>query len=178
MTKLERKTKETTIDVELGGTTQVHTPDPFLTHMVTTLGFHGGLGLRLQAKSHDAVDHHLVEDVAIALGRALRSRTEGGTLRRYGERTLPMDDALVGVALDVGGRPFYEGPLPLPLYEHFLRSLAFEAGWTLHVDVRRGRDPHHVVEATFKALAYALRDALGPAAANASTKGRVELRGR
>jgi imidazoleglycerol-phosphate dehydratase len=177
MTKLERKTKETQIDVELGGPTKAETPDPFLSHMVESLGKHSGVGIRVRAKSLDGVEHHYVEDVAIALGRALRGLTENRPIRRYGERLLPMDDALVAVALDAGGRPYYDGPLPLPMYEHFLRSLAFEAGWTLHVEVRRGRDTHHVVEAAVKALALSLRDALEAAPEVASTKGRVAYRG-
>lgn len=177
MTKLERETKETKIRVELDVATKAKTPYPFLTHMVESLGKHSGIGIALTAESRDDVEHHLVEDVALALGRAFRGLTEGKTVRRYGERLLPMDDALVTVALDVGGRPYYEGELPLPLYEHFLRSLAFEANWTLHVDVRRGRDEHHVVEAAIKALALALRDALQPATDVASTKGEVRLRG-
>lgn len=178
MTKLERTTKETQITVELGGVNEVRTPFPFLTHMVTSLGKHSGVGLRLAATSADGLEHHLVEDVAIALGRALRALTEDRALARYGERLLPMDDALVAVALDVGGRPYYEGVLPLPIYEHFLRSLAFEAQWTLHVEVRRGRDEHHVVEGAFKALALALKDALVPVPEVASTKGKVHYRGR
>jgi imidazoleglycerol-phosphate dehydratase len=178
MTKLERKTKETEIAVEVGGETKARTGDAFLDHMVESLGKHSGLGLRVAATSHDRLEHHLVEDVALALGRALRALSENRAIRRYGERLLPMDDALVAVSVDAGGRPYYEGPLPLPMYEHFLRSLAFEAGWTLHVEVRRGRDTHHVVECAVKALALSLRDALAPAAEVASTKGRVEYRGR
>lgn len=177
MTKLERKTKETQITVELGAETKATTPHAFLSHMVESLGKHSGVGVRLSARSHDGVEHHIVEDVALALGRALRGLTENRPIRRYGERLLPMDDALVSVALDTAGRPYYEGALPLPLYEHFLRSLAFEAGWTLHVDVRRGRDEHHVVEAAVKGLALSLRDAIQPVKAIASTKGEVEHRG-
>lgn len=178
MTKLERTTDETRIELELDAATpRIETPDAFLTHMLDTLGRHAGLGLRLKAASRDGVDHHLVEDAALALGRALRPRTEGAAITRFGERLLAMDDALVAVALDTGGRPYYEGELPLPLYEHFLRSLAFEAAWTLHVDVRRGRDPHHVVEGAFKAVAMALRDALEPAPRLPSAKGKVSYRG-
>jgi len=178
MTKLERKTKETEITVDIGGETKSKTGNTFLDHMVESFGKHSGLGLRVVAKSHDDVEHHLVEDVALALGRALRVLSENRPVKRYGERLLPMDDALVAVALDVGGRPYYEGALPMPMYEHFLRSLAFEAGWTLHVDVRRGRDEHHVVECAVKALALSVRDALATASDVASTKGRVEYRGR
>jgi imidazoleglycerol-phosphate dehydratase len=86
-----------------------------------------------------------------------------------------MDDALVEAALDVGGRAYYAGRLPSDLYEHFLRSLAHNAGITLHVRVLRGRDRHHIVEAAIKATAAALRDALAPADVVFSTKGRVNL---
>ena len=94
---------------------------------------------------------------------------------RYGERTVPMDDALVQVVLDIGGRPYYRGPLPSPLYDHFLRSFADNARTTLHVRVLRGRDRHHVVEAAIKALGMALRDALAETGAVFSTKGSVRL---
>ena len=178
MTKLERNTKETRITIDLGGATKAQTPDPFLSHMVESLGKHSGIGIQLQARSLDQVDHHLIEDVAIALGRALRAKTEGRPIRRYGERLLPMHDALVSVSLDAGGRPYYDGPVPMPLYEHFLRSLAFEAAWTLHVEVRRGKDAHHIVEAAVKGLALSLKDALVPARDTQSTKGEVEFVGR
>lgn len=177
MTKLERNTKETHITVELGGETKATTPYPFLSHMVESLGKHSGIGIRLTAKSHDDVEHHIVEDVALALGRALRALTEDQKIQRYGQRFLPMDDALMMVVVDVGGRPYYEGKLPMPLYEHFMRSLAFEAGWTLHLESIRGSDEHHVVEGAFKGLALALKDALRPAADVASTKGKVQYRG-
>ena len=89
-----------------------------------------------------------------------------------------MDDALVQVVLDLGGRPYYRGPLPSSLYDHWMRSFADHAGLTLHVRVVRGEDRHHIVEAAFKALGFALRDALTETAAVNSTKGspRVERR--
>lgn len=178
--KLERNTKETRIQLQLGRTvqpTRVQTPHPFLTHMVETLSRYAGLGIQLKAESKDDVEHHLVEDVALALGRALRPSIGARPVQRYGKAYVPMDDALVAVALDAGGRPYYEGGLPLPLYEHFLRSLAFEAGLTLHVAVERGQDEHHIVEAAFKGVGMALRDALAPARETVSTKGDVEYRG-
>jgi imidazoleglycerol-phosphate dehydratase len=86
---------------------------------------------------------------------------------------MPMDDALVQVALDLGGRAYYRGPVPSSLYDHFLRSLAENAALTLHVRVLRGRDRHHIVEAAFKALGLALRHALAPGDSVFSTKGEV-----
>lgn len=177
--KIERSTKETRIQLEVGakgGATTVRTPNPFLTHMLESLAKHAGLSLQLRAESHDEVEHHLVEDVAIAVGQGLRRLSGDGATRRFGNAVVPMDDSLVEVTLDAGGRPYYQGPLPSTLWDHFLRSLAFEAGWTLHVEVRRGTDEHHVVEAAVKGLAFALRQALEPAATVASTKGSVSLR--
>ena len=98
------------------------------------------------------------------------------TCRRYGERTVPMDDALVQVVLDAGGRPYYRGPLPHALYDHWMRSFADNARITLHVRAVRGQDRHHVVEAAFKALGFALRDALAEGGKVFSTKGTVTLR--
>ena len=94
---------------------------------------------------------------------------------RFGERTMAMDDALVQVVLDIGGRPYYRGPLPAPLYDHFLRSFADNARTTLHVRVLRGRDRHHIVEAAIKALGLSLRDALADTGMVFSTKGSVRL---
>src|SRR6185503_8159581 len=105
---------------------------------------------------------------------ALR-RFAPATAARYGERTLAMDDALVQVVVDLGGRPFYRGPLPSSLYDHWMRSFSDHAGLTLHVRVVRGDDRHHIVEAAFKALGFALRDALAENGAEASTKGAVSL---
>src|SRR5207237_5427064 len=115
-----------------------------------------------------------IEDVGIALGAAVAAFAPP-TAARYGDRTIPMDDALVHVSLDVGGRPWYTGPLPSSLYDHWMRSFADHARATLHVRVIRGRDRHHVVEAAFKALGLALRDALAESGAVFSTKGAVSL---
>jgi imidazoleglycerol-phosphate dehydratase len=111
--------------------------------------------------------------VAIAVGAALRQFLPD-TVGRYGDRTVPMDDALVHCAVDVGGRAYYRGPLPSTLYDHWMRSFADNARVTLHLRVLRGRDRHHVVEAAFKALGLALRDALAEAGAVFSTKGNVQ----
>ena len=172
MTTVRRMTTETSVEVTLGGGTSIATGEPFLDHMVAVLARYGGFDLRVAA--HGDLRHHLIEDVAITIGEAVR-RIVPPTCRRYGERTIPMDDALVQVALDVGGRFHYGGRLPSDLYDHWMRSFADAARITLHLRVLRGRDRHHVVEAGFKATGLALRDALCDDGAVLSTKGRVAL---
>jgi imidazoleglycerol-phosphate dehydratase len=179
MKTIVRETKETRVELGLGRSGATETPFqsraatglPFLDHMMTTLAFYAGLDLVLDAKGD--LPHHLVEDVAITMGESL-ARMAPGRAQRYGECTLPMDDALVQVALDLGGRPFYEGPLPAPLYDHWFRSFAMQSKTTMHVRVLRGTDRHHVVEAAFKALGIALRHALEEAGPLFSTKGAVK----
>ena len=95
---------------------------------------------------------------------------------RYGDRTVPMDEALVHCALDLGGRPYYRGPIPSSLYDHFMRSFSDNAKATLHLRVLRGTDRHHIVEGAFKALGFAVRDAFVDTGAVFSTKGGVALR--
>lgn len=175
MTKLKRKTKETTIRLSImrkGGPIEVSTEDDFLTHMVETLARYAGLGLELEATGD--LRHHLVEDVGICLGAALRKETPA-TAARYGSALVPMDEALVQAAIDVGGRPYYVGPLPSRLYEHFLQSLAVNMGATLHIKVIRGKDRHHMVEAAVKALGLSLRQALQDDGVVFSTKGAVAM---
>jgi len=172
-----RETRETRVrlGLELDGSAEparVDTGDTFLDHMLVTLARYAGVGLEVEAAGD--LRHHLVEDVAITLGLALaESLPERCT--RYGAATVPMDEALVQAAVDVGGRAYYEGPLPSALYDHFLRSLAINAAATLHVRVLRGTDRHHVVEAAVKAVGLALREALAPGQAVFSTKGAVRL---
>ena len=175
MSRLERRTRETTIDLDVrrgAGASEITTGDPFLDHMVGTLARYAGLELKLTAQGN--LRHHLVEDVAISLGLALRDEVPE-TCARFGWATVPMDDALVRAAVDVGGRSWYEGRLPSALYEHFLQSLATNLGANLHVEVARGRDKHHVVEAAVKATGLSLRQALASGDAVFSTKGAVVL---
>lgn len=175
MTRLKRETKETSIRLSVekgGGDITVQTDDRFLTHMVETLARYAGLGLELEATGD--LLHHLVEDVGIALGTALRKETPD-TAARYGWALVPMDEALAQVAVDVGGRPYYRGPLPSRLYQHFLQSLAVNLGATVHVRIVRGRDRHHMVEAAVKAFGLALRQALQEGGTVFSTKGSVSL---
>jgi imidazoleglycerol-phosphate dehydratase len=140
--------------------------------MLTVLARYGGLDLEVQAEGD--LRHHLIEDVAIALGAALSDEVPASAVR-FGSSVVPMDDALVQAAIDVGGRAYYAGSLPSPLYEHFLQSLAIHLKATLHVHVIRGDDPHHVVEAAFKAVGFCLRQALAQGDTVFSTKGAVEL---
>ena len=175
MTVVIRESKETQIRIAItagAGAARVETGDAFLDHMLVAFARYAGVDLDVQATGD--LRHHLIEDVAIALGQAVAAYAPAGCAR-YGERTVPMDDALVQVVLDIGGRPYYRGPLPSPLYDHFLRSFADNAKATLHVRVIRGRDKHHIVEAAIKALGFALRQALAESGAVFSTKGAVHL---
>ncbi|MEX1184309.1 MAG: imidazoleglycerol-phosphate dehydratase [Gemmatimonadota bacterium] len=176
MSTIRRETRETRIRILLeagsDAAPQAATGEPFLDHMLVTLARYAGL--RLEVEAAGDLRHHLVEDVAITLGMALRREIPAACVR-YGAATVPMDEALVEAALDVGGRFFYEGPLPSALYDHFLRSFAEHAGMTLHVRVLRGSDRHHVVEAAVKAVGLGLRQALAPQGAVFSTKGGIDV---
>lgn len=177
MTTIARETGETNVRVEIGGgmtTTNVSTSIPFLDHMLVTLARYSGLHLHVTASGD--LSHHVSEDVAIALGATIAAYRPASAVR-YGDRTVPMDDALVHCALDIGGRAFYRGPLPSARYEHWMRSFAEHAQATIHLRVLRGHDRHHIVEGAFKALGLALRDALVCAGDNNtfSTKGAVSL---
>jgi imidazoleglycerol-phosphate dehydratase len=175
-----RSTKETSIEVVLDvdgtGATEVQTGLPFFDHMVSQLGRHGGFDLTVLARGDLEVDaHHTVEDVGITLGEVLAEALgDKAGIRRFGSVALPLDEALVEVALDLSGRPFlaYEidfppetNPLGSPpfdpqLAEEFWRAFATAAGITLHVRLRSGKNTHHIVEASFKGVARALRDAV------------------
>ncbi|HEX5634138.1 MAG TPA: imidazoleglycerol-phosphate dehydratase, partial [Gemmatimonadales bacterium] len=133
---------------------------------------YAALDLRVEAVGD--LKHHLIEDVGIAFGMALE-QVVPPTAARYGHRVIPMDDALVACTLDLGGRPYYRGPLPSSLYDHWMRSFSDHARVTLHLRVIRGTDRHHVVEAAFKALGLCLRDALQDSGAVFSTKGAVRV---
>jgi imidazoleglycerol-phosphate dehydratase len=175
MKKIERKTRETDIRVQMAqgaGKASVSTGVPFLDHMMTTLARYSGLDITIAGRGD--LRHHVIEDVAIATGSALAAVIPE-SCARFGDRTIAMDEALVQAVLDAGGRPFYEGPLPSSLYDHWMRSFADNAKITVHIRVLRGSDRHHVVEAAFKALGLAIRDALVPTDAVFSTKGSVTL---
>jgi imidazoleglycerol-phosphate dehydratase len=173
MKSITRKTRETDISVQVkpgSGVAAVNTGARFLDHMMTTLARYSGLDITISATGD--LKHHLIEDVAIALGLAV-SRAIPETCARYGNRTVAMDDALVQAVIDAGGRPFYEGPLPSDLYEHWMRSFADNSKMTIHILVLRGKNRHHVVEASFKALGLAIRDAWVSTDTVFSTKGAV-----
>jgi imidazoleglycerol-phosphate dehydratase len=172
----QRTTKETTIelvlDVDGGGGASASTGIPFFDHMLEQLGKHGGFDLRIVATGDLEVDlHHTVEDVGIVLGTALKQALgDKAGVRRFASSLVPLDEALVQVALDLSGRPFlvYEvdpvsewiGTFDPQLAEEFWRAFAFGAGITLHIRSVSGRNGHHVIEASFKAVARALRDAV------------------
>ena len=176
MTVVVRETKETTIRCELTrgtGRAEVTTGQAFLDHMLVAFARYSGLDLTVTATGD--LPHHLIEDVAICVGAAVAALLPA-TAARYGDRTIPMDEALVHCAIDLGGRPFYRGPLPSSLYDHFMRSFSDNAKATLHLRVLRGTDRHHIVEAAFKSLGFAVRDAFVDSGAVFSTKGGVALR--
>ena len=173
---LRRDTDETRVSVEINldgsGRYQVQTGEPMLDHLLAQLAKHGLLDLEVTASGDSLPDgHHLVEDVAITLGRALRMAIgEGRGIRRMGSALVPLDEALAEVAVDASGRGYAVlatgldnaqlGNLSGTLVAHFLERLALEGGLTLNVRVLSGSDPHHKAEAIFKALARALRTAL------------------
>ncbi|HVJ99066.1 MAG TPA: imidazoleglycerol-phosphate dehydratase HisB [Acidimicrobiia bacterium] len=173
---LKRATKETTIDLALtvdgSGTTSVSTGIPFFDHMLEQLGKHGGFDLSIDAKGDLDVDlHHTVEDVGIVLGNALREALgDKAGVRRFANSLVPLDEALVQVAVDLSGRPYlvYEvdpisewiGTFDPQLAEEFWKGFVDGARITLHVRSVSGKNGHHVIEASFKGVARALRDAV------------------
>lgn len=176
--KLERSTRETTVSVELDidgtGRFDVDCDIQFLKHMVETLARYASFDLRMSA--HGDNDHHIIEDVAITLGKAVAQAIDGRPIERMATATVPMDDALVMSSLDLVDRPFADIDCPDPLYHHFMRSFAMSAGMTLHIVQIRGFDDHHIVEAGFKSMGKALRDALAVRETELSTKDRAEIR--
>jgi imidazoleglycerol-phosphate dehydratase len=176
MTQIIRKTSETQVTVTITrdvGDTAIDTTRPFLDHMLKTLSRYSGLGLKVSARGD--LPHHIIEDVAICIGAAIAEIT-AVPIARYGARTIPMDDALVECAIDLGGRPYYRGGLPSGIYDHFMRSLSDNARATIHLRVLRGTDKHHVIEAAFKALGLAIREALADQGTVFSTKGAVAMK--
>jgi imidazoleglycerol-phosphate dehydratase len=173
---VQRKTKETeirvAIDLDGSGSYQVSTGIPFFDHMLESFAKHGVFDLELAAAGDLAVDlHHTIEDVGITLGQAVREALgDASGIRRYGNQILPMAEAKVEVAVDVSNRPYLVYRVPLAhsmigtfdghLAEDFLYAFAHNAGLDLHVELRYGQSPHHVVEAVFKGVARALRVAL------------------
>lgn len=177
-----RSTRETSIEIALDldgrGEGSVETGLPFFDHMVSQLGKHSGFDLTVQATGDLAVDaHHTVEDVGIALGECLREALgDKAGVRRFASIDVPLDEALISVAVDLSGRPFlvYEvdpgaggeayplgnPPFDPQLAEEFWRAFATSAALTLHVRMVSGRNTHHILEASFKGVARSLRDAV------------------
>lgn len=166
-----RETSETRIEIRLAVDEpgySISTGVPFLDHMLEALSRHSGIGMQVAAKGDVHIDdHHTVEDVGLAIGEALRRALgEKAGIARFGHFETPLDEALVAVTVDLSGRPYLVYNVPLKpqrvgtfdvgLVEDFMQALMTAAGMNLHVNVRYGRNPHHIIEATFKALAKAL----------------------
>lgn len=168
---VSRKTKETDIKIELcldGGECEINTGIGFFDHMLTAFAVHGGFGLKADVKGDLDVDcHHTIEDTGIVLGKAFAEALgDKSGIERYGSFTVPMDESLAFVSLDVSGRPFLVFNAEFPeervgefdscMCEEFMRAFAYNAGITLHVNMIYGGNTHHQIEAIFKALAHAL----------------------
>jgi imidazoleglycerol-phosphate dehydratase len=178
--KLERKTSESHVVVELDldgtGKNDISTGVGFYDHMLTAFSRHSLIDLYVRTEGDLHIDaHHSVEDTAIVIGDALREALGDKTgIRRYGDATVPLDEALAKAVVDVSGRPYFVhggepatqasaiigGQYSGSLTAHVLESIAHHAGITMHVTLMGGRDPHHIAEAQFKAVARALRDAV------------------
>jgi len=175
--KIERKTKETdiklTINLDGKGQYSIDTPIPFLEHMLSLMCKHGIFDMKLKAKGDIDIDfHHTVEDIGIVLGKAVRQALgDMKGISRYGHATVPMDEALASVSLDISGRPYLVYKVAFPkkskiknfdpdLIEDFLQAFVSNSGITLHVESPYGRNTHHILEAVFKALGRALRNAV------------------
>ena len=189
--KVRRKTKEVDVQVQLKvdgrGKASADTGIPFFDHMLEQLGKHAGFDLTVTANGDLKVDaHHTVEDTGLAVGDVLRKSLAGKQgIARFGDALVPLDEALIQVALDLSSRPYlsYEvdaktkviGTFDTRLAEEFIRAFAQAAGATIHVRMLAGKDPHHLVEATFKALAQALRKACVRSRVSGvpSTKGKL-----
>jgi len=176
--EISRKTRETdvalSIELDGEGSADIQCQDQFLQHMLETLTKYASVDLELRATGDNY--HHLVEDVAMVLGMGLREAMGDAPIERVAHAVVPMDDALVTVAIDLIDRPYVDLECPDPIYMHFFRSLAMSSGITIHTIHMRGYDDHHVVEATFKALGLALRKALTPREELLSTKSSPDVR--
>jgi imidazoleglycerol-phosphate dehydratase len=187
---VQRETRETSISVDMrlwgSGQSSVATGIGFLDHLLDQLTRHSGIDLTVKGSGDLHVDaHHTVEDVALTVGQALNEALgDRGAIARFGDATVPMDEALAAVAVDLGGRPYAAldlgfaseklGDLPTQMVGHFLWSLALEGRFAVHARVLAGVNDHHKAEATFKAFAVALRRALKPRGEGVpSTKGSI-----
>lgn len=180
--KVQRTTSESSVSVEIdldgSGRCDISTTVPFYDHMLTALGKHSLIDLTIRASGDTDIDvHHTVEDTAITLGQALREALgDKRGITRFGDALVPLDEALARAVVDISGRPYvvHEGEPEAQVFHligghftgsmtrHVFESLAYHAGICLHVHLLSGRDPHHIAEAQFKALARALRTAVAP----------------
>lgn len=175
--KVERKTKETDIKLTLNldgkGQYSIDTSIPFLDHMLSLMCKHGIFDMKLKAKGDINVDfHHTVEDIGIVFGKAVKQAFgDMKGISRFGQATVPMDEALASVSLDISGRPYLVYKVEIPkkskiknfdtdLIEDFLQAFVSNSGITLHVGSPYGRNMHHIIEAIFKALGKALKNAV------------------
>ncbi len=196
--QLRRETSESSIDLSLdldgSGTSDISTTVPFFDHLLTAFSRHSLIDLTVRATGDTHIDvHHTVEDTAILLGRAITAALgERSGISRYGDALVPLDEALVQAVVDVSGRPYFVhsgepvgfefhligGHFTGSLVRHVFEAIALNADLTVHVTVLAGRDPHHIAEAEFKALARAVRRAisLDPRVTGVpSTKGTLQL---
>ncbi|HVP18678.1 MAG TPA: imidazoleglycerol-phosphate dehydratase HisB [Spirochaetia bacterium] len=187
--EIARKTRETeislTLDPDAPGGGQVRTGLPFFDHLLASMAFHGRFFLDIDARGDIDVDpHHLVEDVGLVLGQAFTDVLgKSGQVKRFGHAVIPMDEALAQVTIDVCGRPTlvwrvrlpqaWVGAFDLSLLREFFDGLAAQARISLHVEARRGRNSHHIVEAAFKALGRSLHESYEQSGDSMSTKGRI-----
>jgi len=186
--EVKRKSKETQLSARVsldgGGRVNVATGLPFLDHMLEQVARYAGVDMKLKGTGDLHVDtHHLVEDAGIVVGQAFSSALgDRAGIVRFGSAYAPLDEALARVVVDLGRRPFLSYNVPLrgrigtleaEVLEEFWKALSIHLGATIHVDVIRGRNRHHVAEATFKALGLALREAMAPGgvAGTPSSKG-------
>lgn len=189
--KVERKTKESSVTIELNldgkGEVSVDTGVPFFDHMMSQLGKHSGVDLKIKTVGDIEVDsHHTVEDTALAFGQALREALGDKVgIRRFGDALVPIDESLTQVAIDLSGRPYLVyrqpeiveliGTFDTTLGKHIWESIVAEARIAIHIRVLEGRNAHHVFESQFKAVARALRDAIALDGVSGipSTKGKL-----
>jgi imidazoleglycerol-phosphate dehydratase len=172
-----RKTKETDISVSVGldgnGTHTIETTIPFLDHMLSLMSKHGLIDMKIKARGDTEIDyHHTVEDLVFVLGKSLKQALgDMKGISRYGQASVPMDETLASVSLDISGRPYLVYRVEFPkrgklrnfdpdLIEDFLQAFVGHSGITLHVSVPYGRNTHHIIEAVFKALGRALRQSV------------------
>ncbi len=190
--EVQRKTTETQVKIRLDldgtGQSRIRTTIPFLDHMLTLMAKHGRFDLTVTAQGDTEVDfHHTVEDIGIVLGEAAaKALRDKQGIKRYGSFAVPMDEAIARVDLDLSGRPYLIYTVPLPkkkmirdfdteLIEEFFKAFVVHSGITLHVNVPYGKNPHHILEAIFKAFERALDQAVQP---DARTRGVPSTKGK